>query len=274
MHRRFTLMLSALLLLGAAPLVAQETAKGLLAAAEKRVDSAKGKLGEELAQALKESAAMFEAVTQRFPAAKTEVARAELGLGRARRRLGEFGAAEAAWKRAAASGETRPAAEALHDLATLYQKQKRMPDAQAALERVVAELGAEPRERAEALVRLGGLFRRLKRPVDAEAALRRILAEHGDLLTPCLDAIDDLVALKLDEDKDAEAAQILDAQGEALKARFAGTKQEARLGTTLDRIRLRLRGEKGEKVGKDGKEGRDGKDGKDDAPPPPVADKA
>ncbi len=269
MYRRLSLMLSALLLLGAAPLVAQETAKALLAAAEKRVDAAKGKLGEELATALKEGAAMFEAVTQRFPAAKAEAARAELGLGRARRRLGDFGAAEAAWKRAAASGETRPAAEALHDLATLYQKQKRMPDAQAALERVVAEFGVEPRERAEALVRLGGLFRRLKRPVDAEAALRRILAEHGDLLTPCLDAIDDLVQLKLDEDKDADAAEILSAQGEALKARFAGTKQEARLGTTLDRIRLRLKSEKLDKDGA-GEKGRTGEKG--DSPPPSPVD--
>jgi tetratricopeptide (TPR) repeat protein len=242
MLRKFSLLVSVLCLVGAVRLPAQDTAKGLLAAADKRVDAARGKLGDELSRQLKDAAALYEALPQRFPQARPEVARAELGLGRVRRRLGEFGAAEAAWKRAAESGESRPAAEALHDLATLYQKQKRVPEAEAALGRLVADFGAEPRERADALVRLGGLYRRTKRPADAETALRRVFAEHGDLLSPCLEALDDLVALKLAADKDAEAAEILGAQGAALKARFQGTKQESRLAATLDRIALRVKG--------------------------------
>lgn len=230
-------------LCAAAPSAAQDTAKGMLEAAEKRVDAAKGKLGDELNKALGEAVAMYEAVGKRFPTAKAEVARAELGLGRVKRRLGDFAAAEASWKRAATSGESRPAVEALHDLATLYRKQKRNDEAVAALERVVAEFAAEPRERADALVRLGGFFRSLKKPAEAEAALRRALAEHGDLATPALEALDDLVALKLSEDKDSEAQEAFKAHGDALKTRFAGTKQETRVAERLDRIGLRFKRE-------------------------------
>jgi lipopolysaccharide biosynthesis regulator YciM len=246
---RFHVWVTCLLACSAAT-PAQETAKGLLSAAEKKIESAKGKTGDELAAALKDAALLFEEVSKRFPAAKAETARADLALGRVRRRLGDYGAAEAAWRRAAGSGESRPGAEALHDLATLYRKQKKLPEAEAALDRLVKEFGSEPRERADALVRLGGLHRQQKRPDAAEAALRRVLAEHGDLLTPSLEAVDDLVALKLADDKDAEAAQIFEAQAEALKTRYAGTKQEARLATALDRIQLRLGKAEGPKGGK------------------------
>jgi tetratricopeptide (TPR) repeat protein len=247
-----TLVLAALF---AATSPAQDAATAVLKTAEKAAAAAKGKSGDELAKALNEAFAIYETVAKRFPAAKPEIARADLGIGRVKKRLGDLAAAETALKRAADSGESRPAAEALHELATIYRKLKRLPDAAASLERVVAEFTSEPRERADALVRLGGLRRSEKKFDEAETALRRVLSEHGDLLTPSLEALDDLVALKLAADKDAEATELLDAHGAALKARFSGGKQEARLLAALDRMRLRIKRDAGDTGGGGGEGG-------------------
>jgi tetratricopeptide (TPR) repeat protein len=176
----------------------QETAKGLLDLAAKKAASAKGHSGDELTAILKEAAGLYEQVALRFPAAKAEVARSQLDLGRIRKRLDDLPAAETALKQAAAVvEESKVATEALHDLASIYRKTKRLTEAQQALERVVAEFPGEPRQRAEALSRLAGLHRAAKRVDAAEAALRQILAEHGDLFAQVVDALDDLVALKI-----------------------------------------------------------------------------
>ena len=232
---------SACVLLLAAVAAGQDGARSLLDAARKRVEATRGRTGDELAQGLKEAAELLEQVAKKHPAAKTEIGRADLELGRVRKRLGDASAAEEAFKRASAAEETRVAAEALHELAGVYKKQKKLGEAQAALERVVAEFGMEPRERAEAFIRLAGLHRAGKRPQEAETALLRVLAEHADLYACAVEALDDPVALKLSLDQDAEARKAFDAHAEGLKTRYVGGRNEARLQTALDRIQLRLK---------------------------------
>ena len=223
-------------------MVAQETAKGMLDAAAKKAASAKGHPADEVAAILKEAAVLYEQVPVRFPAAKSDVARSRLEAGRIRRRLNEVPAAEAALKEAAAaSDEPRIATEALHDLASIYRRAKRLPEAQQALERIVAEFPNEPRQRADALSRLASLHRAAKRIDAAEAALRQILAEHGDLFAAVTEALDDLVALKIQQGKESEARTLLTSHGEALKARFSGSRYENRVQPVLDRIGARFK---------------------------------
>lgn len=232
-----------LILAMAAPgLLAQETAKGLMEGAAKKAASAKGKTVDEAAAILKEAAGIYEQVPARFPAAKPEVARSRLEVGRIRRRLNDLPAAEAALKEAAAaSDDPRTATEALHDLASVYRKLKRLPEAQQALERIVAEFPNEPRQRAEALSRLAGMHRAAKRTEAAEAALKQLLAEHGDLFSPAMEALDDLVALKIGQGREADAKALLATQTEAMKSRFAGTRYEARVQPGLDKIAARIK---------------------------------
>jgi tetratricopeptide (TPR) repeat protein len=226
----------------ASGLPAQETAKGLIDGAAKKAASAKGKTAEEAAALLKEAATMYDQVAAKFPAAKPEVARSRLEAGRLRRRLNDLPAAELALKEAAGfSDEPRIATEALHDLASVYRKGKRLPEAQQALERIVAEFPTEPRQRAEALSRLAAMHKAAKRVEAAETSLRQILAEHGDLFSHAVEALDDLVALKIAQGREADARTLLASHGEALKARFAGTRYESRLQPGLDRIASRFK---------------------------------
>src|SRR4029078_7681972 len=89
-------------------------------------------------------AGMYEQVAARFPAAKSDVARSRLEARRLRRRLNEGPAAGAALEEdRAATAEPRIATEALHDLASIYRKAKRLPEAQQALERIAAEVPHE-----------------------------------------------------------------------------------------------------------------------------------
>jgi tetratricopeptide (TPR) repeat protein len=228
--------------LAAQPALAQDSPKAMIDAASKRAASAKGKSGDELSAILKEAAGLYEQVVTRFPDAKSEAARAQLEIGRLRKRLGDFAAAEMALKQAAsAAQETKTATEALHDLATLYRKTKRLPEAQQALERIVAEFPTEPRQRAEALVRLGAMHRQGKRFEAAEASFRQVLADHGDIWSCAIDALDDLVALKVAQGQDKEARTALASHGESLKTRYHGTRYEARIQPALDRISARLK---------------------------------
>ena len=223
-------------------LCAQETAKGLLDLAAKKAASAKGKSADEAAAILKDAAAMFEQVTVRFPSEKPEVARAQLDLGRVRKRLNDLPGAEAALKVAAEAKDTpRVAAEALHDLATIYRRSRRLEEARQALERVVAEFPGEPRQRAEALSRLASMHRAAKRVDAAEAALRQILSDHGDLFVAAVDALEDLVALKIAQGREEEARGVHASHGEALKARFSGSRYESRVQPALDRIAARFK---------------------------------
>lgn len=220
----------------------QENAKGLLDLAAKKAGSAKGRTADEAAAILKEAAGLYEQAIAKFPAAKAETARAHLEIGRIRRKLNDLPAAEMALKEAAAAtDEPRIASEALHDLASIYRKTKRLPEAQQALERIVAEFHGEPRQRAEALSRLASLHRAAKRMDASEAALRQILADHGDLFSQAIDALDDLVALKIVQGHEPEARSLHASQGEALKARFGGTRYEARVKPALDKIATRFK---------------------------------
>jgi tetratricopeptide (TPR) repeat protein len=220
----------------------QETAKGMLDVAAKKAASAKGRTADESAAILKEAAGLYEQVLAKFPAARSEGARAHLELGRIRRRLNDLPAAEAALKQAAAvSDEPRFATEALHDLASIYRRTKRLPEAQQALERIVAEFASEPRQRAEALSRLASLHRTAKRVDAAEAALRQILTDHGDLFSPAVEALDDLVALKIAEGRESDARSLLTSHGDALKARLHGSRYESRVQPALDRIATRFK---------------------------------
>jgi tetratricopeptide (TPR) repeat protein len=223
-------------------LPAQDTAKGLLELAGKKAATAKGRTADEAAAILKDAAGMYEQVATRFPAAKAEGARSHLEVGRIRRKLNDLPGAEAALKEASlATEEPRIATEALHDLASVYRKTKRLPEAQQALERIVAEFASEPRQRAEALSRLASLHRAAKRMDAAEAALRQILADHGDLFSHAIDALDDLVVLKIGQGREAEARSLHASHGEALKARFNGTRYESRVQPALDRIATRFK---------------------------------
>jgi tetratricopeptide (TPR) repeat protein len=223
-------------------LTAQETARGLLDLASKKAASAKGRSGDEAAAILKEAAGMLEQLTAKFPSAKAEAARAHLDLGRIRRRLDDLPGAESALKEASgATDEPRVATEALHDLASIYRKTKRLPEAQQALERIVTQFPGEPRQRAEALSRLASLHRTAKRADAAEAALRQILADHGDLFAASVEALDDLVALKIGQGREPEARTLLASHAEAMKAKFSGTRYESRVKPALDRIAARFK---------------------------------
>jgi tetratricopeptide (TPR) repeat protein len=232
----------ALLVLITPGLCAQETAKGMIDLAAKKAASAKGRSSEEGAVILEEAAAILEQVAIRFPSEKPAVARAHLDLGRVRKRLNDVPGAEAALVQASqATEEPKVATEALHDLATIYRRTKRLQEAQQALDRIVAEFPGEGRQRAEALSRLASMHRSAKRIDAAEAALRQILADHGDLFAAAVDALDDLVALKLGQGREDDARGLHASHGEALRARFAGTRYENRVQPALDRIAARFK---------------------------------
>lgn len=225
-----------------ATLLAQENAKSMLDVAAKKAASGKGKVGDELNGILKEAAGLYDQVAAKYPAAQAECAHAHLEAGRLRKRVGDLTGAEASLKlTAAVAAEPKFASEALHDLATIYRKTKRTTEAQQALERIVAEFRSEPRQRAEALSRLAAMHRAAKKPELAEASLRQILSDHGDLWSASTEALDDLVALQIAQGQEAEAKKTLAAQGEALKAKFHGTRHEGRLKVVLDRIALRFK---------------------------------
>ena len=84
------------------------------------------------------------------------------------------------------------------------------------------------------------MHRTAKRIDAAEAALRQILAEHGDLFA-AVEALDDLVALKIAQGRESEARTLLTSQGEALKTRFAGAGTRAGVQPVLDRIGARFK---------------------------------
>ncbi len=239
---RFFVICVALLGVLASAVSAQDSAKAMLDAASKKAATAKGKNGDELNAILKEAAALYEQVPVKFAGSKAECAKAQLEAGRLRKRAGDLAGAEPLLKQAAAAtDEPAVVCDALQDLATLYRRTKRLPEAQQALERIVTEFHSEPRERAEALSRLAGMHRTAKQYDKAEACLRQILSDHGELWSPSVEALDDLVTLKLAQGQEAEAKKMLQAHAEALKAHFHGTRYEGRVQPTLDRISLRFK---------------------------------
>lgn len=231
-----------LLLLTAVPAAAQDTGASLLAAARKRAQDATGRKGPELEAVLEDAIRLYGLVPDKFPDDGPSVARAWLEIGRAERRLGRSAGAEAAFRKASARPEeARTACDALHDLATLHRKAKKSEEARAALRQVIDGFPGQAASRAQALVRLAGLHRDAREYPQAEECLRRCLVEHADAWRTSIEALDDLVALKLRVKEPAEARRLLDTHGEAIKARFAGTSQEERVERALEKMPSRAR---------------------------------
>ncbi len=240
MFRSFTLVLAVLGLLG--PVLAQDTGSSVLAAGRKRLEDAVGRKGAELTAVLEDGLRLLKTVPARFPEDRASSCRAWLEVGRVEKRLGRSTEAEAAFRKVLETpAEERPCCDALHDLATLHRKAKNADAAKAALQEVIDRFPGQPMERAHALIRLAGFHRDAKAFEQAEECLRRCLKEHGDLWRPAVDALDDLVALKLRQKETDEARKILDSHTEALRARFGGTGQEERIERALQKMPSRAR---------------------------------
>ena len=227
-------MLVALLMLLQCMALGQDSGQALLSAARKRALDARGKEGVAREKVYEDCVRLLTLVPERYPKEKIAVARAWLHLGRTYRRLDRPGDAEVAFGNVLRiPEEQRSCCEALHDLASLYRKGKRRGEATKSLQRVVDGFPGQVRLRAMALMRLAGLARDASAHARAETLLRQCLREHGDLWRQSVDALDQLVRLRLGQ-KDATGARgVLDAHAAALRARFVGTEDEDRLENAL-----------------------------------------
>ncbi len=233
-----------LLALVALPNVAlgQSHPNAALDVALKRIELAKRKFGHEQLNAFAEALAALDDVVARFPSARSVKSRALLEKGRLMRKLGDHSGAEAAWQSAAEIvTEARGATDALLELASMHRRNRKVLEAQNALETIIGKFASESRNHAEALLRLASLHRSEKRPDACEATLMKCLAEHLDLRTVALDALDRLVALKLDQGQGVEAANVFRRIAEELKLRFREGRDASRVALQLDLIRVRLK---------------------------------
>ena len=251
--RMVLLSLCALL---AAPLLAQETGRSLVSAARKRAQEARGKEKEEQVPIYEDSIRILKLVPERFPDDGAAVARAALEMGRLYRRLGRSDEAETAWLEVLKHPEeARPVCDALQDLASHYRRAKRLDDAAQVLLRLIDSYPDVGRPRALALIRLASVHRRQKDLVAAEERLRQCLNEHAALWRQSIDALDDLVAMKIRAKERKEARQLLDTHSAAILARFAETPQEDRVTDALRKMGSRARLDGPEGTGALGDEG-------------------
>jgi len=232
---------------------AQDGGRALLSAARKRSLDARGKEGPERVAILEDCERMLAAIPERFPDDRPAVARAWLELGRTRKRLGRTKDAAAALNNVLmVKEEQRPCCDALHELASLHRKAKRLDAAVSALETLVKDYPMQARSRARALVRIGGLYRSMRQFDKADGVLHQCLKEHGDLWRQSVDALNALVALKLSAKDPREGRRLLDAHTAALRARFAGSDDEERLEAALAKMTCRARLAKTDTKGKEG----------------------
>lgn len=225
---------------------AQETAASLLSLARKQAQEAVGKKGGDLEAVLNKVVATYGEVIEKFPGDLSAVTRARLEMARAQRRLGKSEEAEAMFKRVLEAKEEKAlCCDALHDLATLYRRQKKQKEAIAVLQDLVENYRDQTGERAQALIRLGGLYRDAKDFAKAEECLRLCLKEHADQWRASVDALDDLALLKLRQKDRDSAKEVLNAHTETIKARFAGTSNEERVERALLKMSSRARLEGG-----------------------------
>ncbi len=242
----------------AASLAFGQAASGptLLTAGRKKVQEASKSAGGKADQALQDAMAIFQRVTTECPEDAPSLARAWLEIGRIQRRLGKAGEAKSAFEKAIAlPGEERTLCDALLDLSTLARRAGRLEEAETHLRRIVEKHASQGSARAQALLKLGSVLKEARRDADAEACLRQCLADHGDRWRTAVDALDDLVMLKLRSEQMGEARKILEEHSAAMKARFAGTPTEPRLEKALQRMagRGRIEREDGAPDEDDGK---------------------
>jgi tetratricopeptide (TPR) repeat protein len=221
------------------PLIGQDTGNEILAAARKRASEARGQEGPARVAVFEDALRILDLVVERHPDDAAACSRAHLERGRILRRLERTSAAEHALRQVLESAsEERPAADALHELASLYRKAKRNEEALAALLEVVEKHPAAGMPRARALIRAAGLKRdRLKDPEGAIQLLRQTLREYGDLWRQSVDALDALVTLVARTEGADAARQVLTSHREALTTRFAETRHAERVARALEAMR-------------------------------------
>lgn len=218
---------------------AQDTAASLLTAARKKAKVARTLEGEDRDRARSEVITLLKSVHERFPSDVAAGTRAWLEIGRMERRRGQFGAAREAFEKVAGTpDQPGPVCDALHDLASLHRKEKRLGDARKCLDRVVKDFPKQGRARTKALLRLAGLDQRAGDLEAAEVAFRKVLDEHPELWRASVDALDRLARMKLRDGYRKEALDLVEKEGARLRTRFAATSQAARVEAALARMKI------------------------------------
>lgn len=222
--------------------LAQDTGKSLLAAARKRATEARGLDAEAKAAIYEDVLRLLARIPKDFPEERPAVARAWLETGRFERRLDRPERAEAAFRRVLEfPDEASPMCDALHDLASLLRRKKEYAAATELLQRLVDEYPKQEYDRARAFLRLASLERQAKRPEVAAGHLERVLAEHPGRWRQCVDALDDLVLLRVGQGEHDAARQLLERHEAEIRERFAGGKSAERVARALDGMRCRTR---------------------------------
>lgn len=234
--------LQAVLVVGVVAMSAfgQSEGKTLLDIAMKRLSVARTRVGEGRSTDLRACVPYFDRAAAASPEGSLEGGRAHLEAGRLLKRLEAYAEAESRLKMAASRGPSSVAVDALHELASMYRRLRRVDDASGALDTVLAVHPGETRACAEALVRLASLHRGERRSTAARAALTRCLDHYVEHRTVVLEALEALVALEVSEGDTDVARRAFSVNAARIRERFGRGRERASVETALARIAVRL----------------------------------